>query len=114
MVLVSLDPADLFLISMEVLIVLGLSVAFFFALKVRSQYPKLTSEGWMCICAGIVSILIHGIFDAIDTLKWDITGIEMNDWLNVFDGSFFVLGILLIGYGIYKTANYGAKIWGLN
>jgi hypothetical protein len=35
----------------------------------------------------------------------------MRDLLNVFDGSTFVLGLILVGIGILRVANYGAKAW---
>ncbi|NHJ01327.1 MAG: hypothetical protein EAX86_04250 [Candidatus Heimdallarchaeota archaeon] len=109
MVLVYLDPADLFLIVIEVLIVLGLFIALIIGYRVRIRFPKLTVHGWNEICFGLLGISLHAVFDALDTLKWDIS--EFTDWLNLFDGSFFVLGIILIGIGIWKIANYGASAW---
>lgn len=109
MVLVYLDPEDIFLVTIEFLIVLGLLIALILAYRVGIRFPKLTSQGWTQIIIGIGGIFLHGIFDALDTLKWEIP--EFTDWLNLFDGSFFVLGLLFIGIGIWKIANYGASAW---
>ena len=111
MALVTLEPDDLFLISIEFLISVGLLTALVFALKIRARYPNLTAKGWLEICTGLLGILLHSIFDVLDTLKWSIE--DMTDLLNIFDGLFFVLGIVLVGIGIMKIANYGAIVWEL-
>lgn len=111
MVLVALNPDDLFLITMETIIVIGLIISLIIALMVRSRYPKLTSQGWFEIYAGIACILFHGVFDVLDTLEWSIE--ILTDWFNVFDGLFFVIGLILVGVGIWKIANYGATAWEL-
>ena len=111
MELVTIKTDDYFLILMESLLIFFGIVALLIALKVRTRYPKLTSGGWLEICAGLGSFILHAIFDVLDTMKWDIN--EFSDWLNVFDGFFFVLSILLIAYGVWKIANYGAELWGL-
>jgi hypothetical protein len=109
--LVTLEPDDLFLISIEFLISVGLLISLAFALKIRSHYPNLTEKGWLEISTGLLGIFLHSIFDVLDTLKWSIE--DLNDLLNVFDGLFFVLGIVLIGIGIMRIANYGAIAWEL-
>jgi hypothetical protein len=106
-----LEPADYFLIIMESTVVVGVLVVIVLALAIRSRYPELTSEGWLVICTGLISIIFHGIFDVLDTLKWNID--YMTDWLNVFDGLTFVAGIALLALGTWQIANYGAKKWGL-
>ncbi|TFG14017.1 hypothetical protein EU537_04775 [Candidatus Thorarchaeota archaeon] len=105
-----LDPEDLFLISMESLIALGLFVATLFAYKIRKKHPRITSEGWTSIVAGIALLMFHAIFDALDTLQFDDSLVDV---LNLFDGSTFVIGLLLFAYGVYRIADYGAKQWGL-
>ncbi len=111
MALVTLEADDLFLISIEFLISIGLLVSLAFALKIRSRFPNLTVKGWLEICIGLLGIFVHGIFDVLDTFKWNIE--DLNDILNVFDGLFFVLGLVLVGIGIMKIANYGATAWEL-
>jgi len=105
-----LDPEDLFLISMESLIVLGLFTATVISYKIRKKHPRITSEGWTSIVAGIAILMFHAIFDALDTLQFDDFVIDI---LNLFDGLTFVIGLLLFAYGIYRIAEYGAKQWGL-
>ena len=105
-----IEPDDFFLIGMESLIVIGLIVAFVFAFLVYSRYPKLTSQGWRSILIGLVFMLLHAIFDVLDTMQWDDIVV---DALNVLDGATFVIGLLLFAMGIYKIAEYGAKQWGL-
>ena len=109
--MVTLDPDDLFLILIEILITIGLLVNLLFALKIQSRFPDLTSKGWREIWLGLLGISLHSIFDVLDTLKWDIE--DFTDLLNVFDGFFFVLGLIVVGLGIYKIANYGATTWEL-
>ena len=109
--MVTLDPDDLFLISIEILITIGLLVNLLFALKIQSRFPDLTSKGWREIWLGLLGISLHSIFDVLDTLKWGME--DFTDLLNVFDGFFFVLGLIVVGLGIYKIANYGATTWEL-
>ncbi|MFX0085220.1 MAG: hypothetical protein ACFFAU_06070 [Candidatus Hodarchaeota archaeon] len=111
MALITLERDDLFLISIEFLISIGLLISLVLALKIRSRYPNLTVKGWLEICIGLFGILLHSIFDVLDTLKWNIK--DLNDILNVFDGLFFVLGLVLVGIGIMKIANSGATAWEL-
>ena len=113
MAFVTLDPEDQFLITMEFLILIGLFLSLILALRIRSRYPNLTSKGWLEICIGLFFIALHAGFDVLDTLKWAVDAIDMPDLLNVFDGSFFLLGICLVGFGIMKIANYGAEAWEL-
>ena len=113
MAFVALDPEDQFLIIVEILTLVGLLISSFLALRIRSRYPNLTSKGWLEVCIGLFSMALHAGFDVLDTLKWSIEEIDMSDLLNVFDGSFFLLGICLVGLGIWKTASYGAKEWDL-
>lgn len=101
---------DLFLIGMESLIVIGLIGAIIFAYLVQSRYPKVTSQGWKFILIGLVFMLLHAIFDVLDTMQWDDLVV---DSLNVIDGATFVIGLLLFALGIYRIAEYGAKQWGL-
>ena len=111
MALFTLDPEDLFLVTMEFLILIGLVFTLFLALRIRSRYPKLTSIGWLEICIGLLGVALHAVFDVLDTLKWSIE--DMSDFLNVLDGSTFVLGLILVGIGITRVANYGAEAWEL-
>lgn len=105
-----LDPEDLFLISMESLIILGLFIATVLSYKIRKKHPRITSEGWTSIVAGIAVLMFHAILDALDTLQFDDFLIDI---LNLFDGLTFVIGLLLFSYGIYRIAENGAKQWGL-
>ncbi|MHA1968620.1 MAG: hypothetical protein ACW964_12545 [Candidatus Hodarchaeales archaeon] len=109
MALVTLDSDDLFLVTMESLILIGLVITLILALRIRSRYPNLTSIGWLEICVGLLGVALHAVFDVLDTFKWSIE--DMSDLLNVFDGSTFVLGLILVGIGILRVANYGAKAW---
>ena len=59
---------------------------------------------------GLVFMLIHAIFDVLDTMQWDDLVV---DTFNVIDGATFVIGLLLFALGIYRIAEYGAKQWGL-
>ncbi|MCF2137940.1 MAG: hypothetical protein K9W43_11970 [Candidatus Thorarchaeota archaeon] len=103
-----LDPQDLPLISIELLIAIGFLMAFIFAFMVQSKHPKLTSKGWNKILAGLFFLMLHGIFDALDTLQFDDFTVDL---LNVLDGSCFVIGLLLFALGIYGIAVYGASLW---
>ena len=105
-----IEPDDVFLISMESMIVIGLIGAIVFAYLVQSRYPKVISQGWKYILIGLVFMLIHAIFDVLDTMQWDDLVV---DTFNVIDGSTFVIGLLLFALGIYRIAEYGAKQWGL-
>ena len=105
-----IDPEDVFLIGMESMIVIGLIGAIVFAYLVQSRYPKVISQGWKFILIGLVFMLIHAIFDVLDTMQWDDLVV---DSLNVIDGATFVIGLLLFALGIYRIAEYGAKQWGL-
>ncbi|MHA1481105.1 MAG: hypothetical protein ACTSQZ_06755, partial [Candidatus Thorarchaeota archaeon] len=87
-----IDPEDVFLISMESMIVIGLIGAIVFAYLVLSRYPKVTSQGWKLILIGLVFMLFHAIFDVLDTMQWDDIVV---DTLNVLDGATFVIGLLL-------------------
>ena len=104
-----IDPEDLFLIGVETLIVLGALIALIAAFLVRSRHPKL-SQGWNFIILGLVFILLHGIFDVLDTMQLDDLVVDL---LNVFDALTFLIGLLLFAMGIYRIAEYGAKQWGL-
>ncbi|MDF1539216.1 MAG: hypothetical protein P1Q69_09985 [Candidatus Thorarchaeota archaeon] len=104
-----IDPEDLVLIGVESLIVLGVLIALVIAFLVRSRHPKL-SQGWNFIILGLVFILLHGIFDVLDTMQFDSLVVDV---LNVFDGATFLIGLLLFALGIYRIAEYGAKQWGL-
>lgn len=105
-----LDPEDLFLIGAETLIALGVLGAIILAYLVQSRHPKLTSRGWSMIIIGLVFILLHSIFDVLDTLQWEDLVVDI---LNVLDGATFVLGLLLFAFGIFRIAEYGAQQWGL-
>ncbi len=104
-----LDPEDLVLIGVESLITLGLLGALIMAYLVQSRHPKLTSKGWTAIIIGLAFILLHAIFDVLDTLQWEDLVVDI---LNVLDGATFVLGLLLFAVGIYGIAEYGAEQWG--
>lgn len=104
-----IDPEDMILIGVEFLIVVGLLIALVIAFLVRSRHPKL-SKGWNFIILGIVFILLHGIFDVLDTMQFDDL---LVDTLNVFDGATFLIGLLLFAFGIYRIAEFGAQQWGL-
>ncbi|MFW9920744.1 MAG: hypothetical protein ACFFED_14160 [Candidatus Thorarchaeota archaeon] len=104
-----IDPEDVFLISVEALIVVGLLVAVIFAYIIQRQHAKITS-GWNFIFFGLIFLLLHSIFDTLDTLQLDDFVIDI---LQLLDGSTFVLGLLMFAFGIYKIAEYGAKRWGL-
>ncbi len=103
-----LDPEDLFLISVESLIALGFVIALVFAYKVQLRHPKLTSQGWNKIIIGLAFLIFHAIFDALDTLQWDDFTVDV---LNVFDGTCFVIGLILFALGIFGIAKYGAQLW---
>ena len=105
-----IEPDDVFLISMESMIVIGLIGAIVFAYLVQSRYPKVISQGWKFILIGLVFMFLHAIFDVLDTMQWDDLVV---DSLNVLDGATFVIGLFLFALGIYRIAEYGAKQWGL-
>jgi len=104
-----IDPEDLVLIGVESLIVLGVLIALVVAFLVRSRHPKL-SKGWNFIILGLVFIVLHGVFDVLDTMQLDDLVVDI---LNVFDGATFLIGLLFFALGIYRIAEYGAKQWGL-
>lgn len=104
-----IDPEDVFLISIEVLIVIGLIVAIAFAYIVQKQHAKIAT-GWNFILFGLIFLMLHSAFDAFDTLQLDDVVI---DTLQLLDGSTFVLGLLLFAFGIFKIAEYGRNKWGL-
>ncbi len=104
-----IDPEDVFLISAEALIVIGLLVAVVFAFIVQKKHAKI-ANGWNFIFYGIIFLLLHSVFDMLDTLQLDDLIVDI---LNILDGSTFVLGLLMFAFGIYKIAEYGAKKWGL-
>ena len=112
-----LAEEDLFLILVELTIAIGLLIVCYLVIKIKRDYPKLTEEGWTFIVIGMISLLLHALFDALDTLDFmSITNNEaqadfINDILNLLDGSGFLLGIMLLSLGIYKIADYGAKVW---
>ncbi len=108
--IVWLESEDIYLFAIEALITVGFLASCIIAWFLRTKFPKQSSKGWIWISLGLFSIAIHGVFDALDTLKWDVESLK--DWLNFFDGLFFVLGILLIAIGIYWIAKLGAKKWG--
>jgi hypothetical protein len=103
-----IDPSDLFLISIEIIISLGLLVALIISLMVRKKFLILANQGWNIVCLGIVCLLLHAIFDAIDTINLADVLIDI---LNLFDGLFFLLGIIILGFGIFKIANFSAEQW---
>ncbi|TXT56524.1 MAG: membrane protein of unknown function [Candidatus Thorarchaeota archaeon] len=105
-----LSPDDLVLFGVESLIAIGVFIAIVIAILIHMRYPTLTSKGWRTIIIGMVFILLHSIFDAIDTLQFDELTIEI---LNLLDGSTFVVGLILFAFGIYNIAEYGAEQWGL-
>ncbi|MHA1167838.1 MAG: hypothetical protein ACTSRU_08465 [Candidatus Hodarchaeales archaeon] len=109
--LFTLASGDYYLIIIESTVIVGLLAALVLALIIWSQYKDLASKGWLEICIGIASIMIHGVFDVLDTFIWSIDGFR--DLLNVFDGIFFVAGIILITIGIWMIADHGAKAWGI-
>ncbi|MFW9994419.1 MAG: hypothetical protein ACFFD4_20415 [Candidatus Odinarchaeota archaeon] len=109
--LFALDSGDYFLFMMEFISCIGLAIALVLALIVKSRYSKLASRSWLIICLGLACIVLHGIFDVLDTLKWSIDNVV--DWLNIFDALFFVIGIVLLGAGIWQFAKHGAEAWGL-
>lgn len=104
-----LDPEDTFLISAETLIIIGLAIAVFFAYRIHKKHSSINT-GWNIILYGMISLLVHSIFDMLDTLQWDDFVVDV---LNVLDGTAFVLGLLLLAVGIYKIAEFGAKKWEL-
>ena len=104
-----IDPEDMFLIGVESLIVIAIAIALIIAIIVRTRHPKV-STGWNFIILGLVSLLLHGIFDVLDTMQFDDLLVDI---INVFDGATFLLGLLLFALGIYRIAEYGAKQWGL-
>lgn len=105
-----IDPDDLYLWTIELLIIVGLLVSVYFAIKVKSKYKYLTEHGWNTIVYGMIFILFHAIFDALDTLEW--TDDVITDMLNVLDGGTFVIGLCIVAFGIWKIAQYGDEIWG--
>lgn len=104
-----IDPDDMFLIGVESLIVIGVLIALVVAFLIRTRHPHL-SKGWNFIILGLVFILLHGIFDVLDTMQFDDLVV---DTINVFDGATFLIGLLLFAVGIYQIAQFGAKQWGL-
>ncbi len=102
-------PEDVFLISAEALIVVGLFVAVVFAYTIQKKHAKI-ANGWNFIFFGLIFLLLHSVFDTLDTLQIDDLLVDI---LNILDGSTFVLGLLMFAFGIYKIAEYGAKRWGL-
>lgn len=112
-----LPGEDLILFLFELTIAIGLLIVCFLVIKIKKDYPKLTEEGWTFIVLGMISLLLHALFDALDTLDFmQVTNNEtqadfINKILNLLDGSGFLLGIMLLSLGIFKIANYGAKVW---
>ncbi len=104
-----IDPEDVFLISAEALIVVGLLVAVIFAYTIQKKHAKI-ANGWNIIFFGLIFLLLHSIFDTLDTLQLDDLIVDI---LQILDGSTFVLGLIMFAFGIYKIAEYGAKKWGL-
>jgi len=112
--LLLIDPADTILILFEIIIAVLLMVTCIVAIKLQKQHSKLASKGWPAIVNGLVLILIHAIFDVLDTLDYsDLLADDtlLVDLLNVGDGLSLVVGIGLLAYGIYVIAEYGAEIW---
>jgi hypothetical protein len=102
-----IDPEDLYLIGVESLIVLGVLVALVIAYLIQTRHEEI-ARGWNLVVIGLVFILIHSVFDVLDTLQWDDLIVDV---LNVGDGVTFVIGLLLFALGIYRIADFGAKQW---
>ncbi len=102
-----IDPDDLYLIGVESLIALGVLVALVIAYLILSRHEKI-AKGWNFVVFGLLFILIHSIFDVLDTLQWDDIVVDV---LNVGDGITFLIGLLLFAIGLYRIAEFGAKQW---
>ncbi|MFW9848757.1 MAG: hypothetical protein ACFFF4_06435 [Candidatus Thorarchaeota archaeon] len=102
-----IDPDDLYLIGVESLITLGVLVALVIAYLILSRHEKI-AKGWNFVVFGLLFILLHSIFDVLDTLQWDDIVVDV---LNVGDGITFLIGLLLFAIGLYRIAEFGAKQW---
>ncbi|MHA2426312.1 MAG: hypothetical protein ACXAEF_16100 [Candidatus Thorarchaeota archaeon] len=102
-----IDPEDLYLIGIESLIVLGVLVALVIAYLILSRHESI-AKGWNFVVYGLLFILLHSVFDVLDTLQWDDLTVDL---LNVGDGVTFLIGLLLFALGIYRIAVFGAKQW---
>ncbi|MHA2425938.1 MAG: hypothetical protein ACXAEF_14200 [Candidatus Thorarchaeota archaeon] len=102
-----IDPEDLYLIGVESLIVLGVLIALVIAYLILSRHERI-AKGWNFVVYGLLFILLHSIFDVLDTLQWDDLTVDL---LNVGDGVTFLIGLLLFALGIYRIAEHGAKQW---
>ncbi len=104
-----IDPEDTFLVGAEALIIVGLLIAVILAYMIHKRHASIAT-GWNFILFGMISLLFHAVFDMLDTFQWDDLVVDV---LNVLDGFTFCLGLLLLAFGIYKIAEFGAKKWGL-
>ena len=95
---------------MESMIVVGVLIAVIVAYLILSRHPKITAMGWKTIIIGLTFILVHAIFDVLDTLQFDDLVVDI---FNVIDGATFVIGLVLFALGIYKIAEFGAQQWGI-
>lgn len=108
-----LNHQDIFLFIVELLNMIGFSVSLSFALfnYAKHRSTKFPLRGWEIICVGLLLGVIHSFFDLLDTLDWGNDAVI--DWLNLFDGAFFVLSIVMFGVGILLTLKWNIAQWGL-
>lgn len=106
-----LDSADLFLFIVEIIIAFGFLVVFLFSLFISTDYHKI-SKGWNCVIGGLFFIFLHAVCDVLDTLKWEKR--KIRDILDFFDGLFFVVGLLLLAFGILRINKHSKTLWGFD
>ncbi|MHA1248305.1 MAG: hypothetical protein ACTSPE_13335 [Candidatus Thorarchaeota archaeon] len=104
-------PADAPLIAAETAIVIGLVVATAISLSIRGRHLKLARYGWNYIVGGLVLLVVHALFDVLDTLQIEDLLVEI---FNVLDGTTFLIGMICFAVGIVRIAEHGAKEWGLD
>ena len=95
---------------LELLTTLILLVALIFAISIHFKYPKLSAKSWLTICYGLFFLVIHALFDLLDSHDWETE--ILSDYFNIVDGITYIIGLLLIALGIVKISKKGQEIWG--
>jgi hypothetical protein len=103
-----LGSDEILTFSVEIVIFLGFLSICFVLILLQNRYPNLTKNGWIELIIAAPCLALKGLFDGLDTVSPD--GI-FHDIFDSLDAITMVIGLILLGTGLFRIALYSAEVW---
>ena len=108
------ENEELGTIFIELVVILSAIAILVVIFYLKRKYPKMTASGFTSLMFGFGIFAGHTLFDFLDTLavkKVDGETTALYTFLDFSDAILSFLGLILVGIGFLRIANYGMQVW---